>query len=156
MTADIRLLRWPEQEREDYERLAQALERVRRIAAASRGEIVVPAYNGPEEPTNLDRVRALYAQRRHRDSAAGPDGDLFADPAWDLLLALFIAREEGRWLTEADACAATCVAPAAALRWLGVLGARGLVMFGRNHGRGQPAMLTHEGHALVIRCVGAM
>ena len=33
MTADIRLLRWPERDREEYERLVSALERVRASAA---------------------------------------------------------------------------------------------------------------------------
>ena len=33
MSADIRLLRWPDRDRDDYERLAAALERVRTIAA---------------------------------------------------------------------------------------------------------------------------
>jgi hypothetical protein len=34
MTAEIRLLRWPEQDRDDYERLVAAIERVRRAAAS--------------------------------------------------------------------------------------------------------------------------
>ena len=36
----------------------------------------------------------LYSDRRRRDEYF-PRG-LFGEPAWDLLLALFIAREEGR------------------------------------------------------------
>ena len=36
----------------------------------------------------------LYAERRRRD-AMFPDG-LFGEPAWDLLLALFTAREKGQ------------------------------------------------------------
>ena len=36
----------------------------------------------------------LYAERRSRD-ALFPDG-LFGEPAWDLLLALFTAREKGQ------------------------------------------------------------
>ena len=36
----------------------------------------------------------LYAERRRRD-ALFPDG-LFGEPAWDLLLAMFTAREKGQ------------------------------------------------------------
>lgn len=36
----------------------------------------------------------LYGERRRRDSLF-PDG-LFGEPAWDLMLALFMARENGR------------------------------------------------------------
>ncbi|WP_267394662.1 MULTISPECIES: hypothetical protein [unclassified Sphingomonas] len=155
MTADIRLMRWPERDRDDYQRLAAALEQVRLSAAQGRGELVAPQFAGPEEPSDLDRARALFAQRRARDAAAGQDADLFSDPAWDILLALFIAHAEGRSLADTDACATACVAPAAALRWLDVLGVRGLASF-RAGNLGRRAMLTAAGHELVVRCIGEM
>lgn len=44
-----------------------------------------------------DHARAwadrLYAERRRRDALF--PGDLFGEPAWDLLLAMFTAREKG-------------------------------------------------------------
>jgi hypothetical protein len=152
MTADIRLLRWPERDRDDYQRLAAALAQLRLAAAQARGELVAPQFAGPEEPSDLERARALFAQRRARDAAAGPDADLFSDPAWDILLALFIAHGEGHSLADADACAAACVAPASALRWLDVLGTRGLARFHTGN-LGRRAMLTPRGHALVVRCI---
>ena len=57
MSADIRLLRWPERDREDYERLVAAIERVRSVAARSRGEIVATVLTGPEEPDDVERAR---------------------------------------------------------------------------------------------------
>lgn len=43
----------------------------------------------------------LYAQRRARDAFF--PSDLFGEPAWDLLLALFMALQEGRELSAAEA-----------------------------------------------------
>lgn len=40
------------------------------------------------------RAERLYAERRRRDTLFPPD--LFGEPAWDLLLALFIARDKGK------------------------------------------------------------
>jgi hypothetical protein len=45
----------------------------------------------------LDEARSLFRQRRTRD-ALFPTG-LFGEPAWDLLLTLYIARCEGRCLS---------------------------------------------------------
>lgn len=49
----------------------------------------------------------LYDERRRRDEYF-PQG-LFGEPAWDMLLALFIAREEGREMGIAEACEASGV-----------------------------------------------
>jgi hypothetical protein len=51
----------------------------------------------------------LYTERRKRD-AHFPSG-LFGEPAWDLLLALFVAREDGRVLGLDEAYAAAQVDP---------------------------------------------
>jgi len=50
----------------------------------------------PSEERARARARAerLYAERRRRDDLF-PDG-LFGEPAWDLLLAMFVARERGQ------------------------------------------------------------
>ena len=43
----------------------------------------------------------LYDERRRRDQYFPPG--MFGEPAWDMMLALFIAREEGRELTFGEA-----------------------------------------------------
>lgn len=53
----------------------------------------------------------LLLERRKRDALF--PADLFGEPAWDLLLALFIARDEDRSMTVAEAYGAAGVAPAA-------------------------------------------
>lgn len=55
------------------------------------------------------------------------NGDLFADPAWDILLDLFVARAEGRLISTSSACIGACVASTTGLRWLRTLEAEGLV-----------------------------
>lgn len=153
MTADIRLLRWPERDRDDYERLASALERVRRVARQARGEIVAVVPTGPEEPSDVERARVLLSQRRARDAAAGPLAELFGEPAWDLLLATFIAYEEGRELRLGEFARDNAIRPLVAARWLAVLGERG--MMHPSDGEDEPRLsLTAAGMALVLRCVG--
>lgn len=153
MTADIRLLRWPERDREDYERLAGALERIRAAAARGRGEIVATLPVGPEEPSDAERARALLAQRRSRDAGAGSLADLFGEPGWDILLTLFIAYEDERVLVMDALSEAVPLRPAVLERWLTVLKARGLIRSIRM-GSGAPQMsLTDDGLALVLRCM---
>lgn len=153
MSADVRLLRWPDHDREDYERLAEALARVRAVAARTQGELVATVPAAPEEPSDLDRARMLYAQRRARDLAAGDDADLFGDLAWDIMLVLFIANEEER---EVDGDAVSTLAltlPDTVERWLTVLGGRGLLSRQADRGRESPVRLTDRGLAFMLRCL---
>ncbi len=47
------------------------------------------------------------------------DGELFADPAWDMLLDLTAARVEARRVSVTSLCIASGVPPTTALRWIG-------------------------------------
>jgi DNA-binding MarR family transcriptional regulator len=67
----------------------------------------------------------LYQDRRRR-AEYFPAG-LFGEPAWDLMLALFVAREEGRRLSIAEAYEAAAVKPAAGRRLLAKMEQVGLV-----------------------------
>ena len=67
----------------------------------------------------------LYLERRKRDEHF--PGGLFGEPAWDLLLALFIAREEGRELNLEQACRAAGVGKGAGRALIGRMEAAGLV-----------------------------
>lgn len=50
--------------------------------------------NGDHDPLR-EHAAKLYVQRRERDMAFSPDEDLFGEPAWDLMLDLFV-RPLGR------------------------------------------------------------
>jgi DNA-binding MarR family transcriptional regulator len=70
-------------------------------------------------------ARRLYRERRARDLLLGTA--LFGEPAWDMLLELYIAKAEGRRVTTMSACMASGVPPTTALRWLMKLDEAGLV-----------------------------
>ncbi|MBX3595798.1 winged helix DNA-binding protein [Sphingomonas sp.] len=72
-------------------------------------------------------VRAAIRVRRLRDQYFA--ADLFADPAWDMLLDLYAARIEGRRVSVSSLCIAAAVPPTTALRWIGTMHDAGL--FGR-------------------------
>lgn len=69
-------------------------------------------------------VRAAILARRVRDNSF-PSG-LFGEPAWDILLDLFLACLEGRRLTAAEVCIAAFVPRTTALRWVDHLCKEGL------------------------------
>ena len=69
-------------------------------------------------------VRRIIRQRGLR--ARFFDGDLFADPAWDMLLDLTAARAEHARVSVTSLCIASGVPPTTALRWIGQLTDAGL------------------------------
>lgn len=66
----------------------------------------------------------LTSRRKMEQFFAG----LFADPARDMLLDLFVAAEEGRELSVTSCCIAAMVPPTTALRWLALLKQQGMVL----------------------------
>lgn len=96
-----------------------------------------------QSPATL--ARAVLQARRKRE-ALFPD--LFADPAWDVLLDLFVAAEEGHELSVTSACVGASVPATTALRSITLLERRGLVVR-RPHptdGRGILLSLSDEAH----------
>ncbi|WP_395391131.1 MarR family transcriptional regulator [Novosphingobium sp. BL-8A] len=69
-------------------------------------------------------VRKILRQRELR--ARFIEGDLFADPAWDMLLDLAAARGEGKQVSVTSLCIAAAVPPTTALRWIGQMVEGGL------------------------------
>jgi len=69
-------------------------------------------------------VRRIVRQRQLR--ARFFDDDLFADPAWDMLLDLSAARAEHARVSVSSLCIASGVLPTTALRWIGQMSEAGL------------------------------
>ncbi|WP_340589430.1 winged helix DNA-binding protein [Erythrobacter alti] len=69
-------------------------------------------------------VRQIIQQRAAR--AKFLDADLFADPAWDMLLDLTAARVEHQRVSVTSLCIASGVPPTTALRWIGQMVHAGL------------------------------
>ena len=70
-------------------------------------------------------VRRIIRQRQMR--ARFFDGELFADPAWDMLLDLTAARVEHSRVSVTSLCIASGVPPTTALRWIGQMTEVGLL-----------------------------
>ncbi|GMM93225.1 MarR family transcriptional regulator [Qipengyuania sp. MTN3-11] len=67
----------------------------------------------------LPEPRLVKTMLRHRAMRAEFfDGDLFADPAWDILLDLTAARAEHRRVSVTSLCIAASVPATTALRWI--------------------------------------
>lgn len=72
-------------------------------------------------------ARQAYQHRRSRNLIFGND-DLFGEPAWDILLDLFIAAKERRRISVTSACIGAAVPPTTALRWIAILESQQLLV----------------------------
>jgi len=91
-------------------------------AGGDAGDRLVRATRPPLPDPRL--VRKIIRQRQLR--ARFFDGELFADPAWDMLLDLTAARAEHNRVSVTSLCIASGVPPTTALRWIGQLTDAGL------------------------------
>lgn len=71
-------------------------------------------------------LRTIIKARRMR--AEYFDADMFADPAWDILLDLMLARIEGSTESISSLCIAAAVPMTTAMRWIRELIARGVLI----------------------------
>ena len=113
-------------------RLAMLSEAMGQIASilASLPEEEALAAGGPEDgdrqaESQIDagQILAMIRARRLRDDYF--KGGLFADPAWDMLLDLMVARLERKRVAVSSLCIAAAVPPTTALRWIKALTERG-------------------------------
>jgi len=118
---------------EEVARIADTLARLTRNEGGElRGGVRDPGdggYRGPPDAgggpeTTAQEIRAAIRSRRLR--AQFFQGELFADPAWDMLLDLFAAELERRRVSVSSLCIAAAVPPTTALRWIGTLHDAGL------------------------------
>lgn len=120
---------------EQVSQLAQQLERFG--GAEDRGTRVESpligfAAQNPGETALLQKaplpdarmLRRILRQRQMRSRYFA--GDIFADPAWDMLLDLTAARVEGKQVSVTSLCIASCVPPTTAMRWIGQMIEAGL------------------------------
>lgn len=77
-------------------------------------------------PVTEQELRLMLRARRNR--ARFFDGDLFADPAWDMLLELYAAELGQRRLAVTSLCIGSGVPATTALRWIRTLENKGLLV----------------------------
>lgn len=84
---------------------------------------------GEIAPTSFPTGRARYVRRRIRQRRMREHhfaSDLFADPAWDMMLDLYAAHYERRTVSVSSLCIAAAVPATTALRWIKTLTDEGL------------------------------
>ena len=104
------------------EQLAQRIAGIEALLAHADDPTTALDYSDEALATVAARV---YRSRQRR--ARHFDPTMFADPAWDMLLDLFIARVRGKQERTISLCIASEVPATTALRWIGVLDEHGLV-----------------------------
>ena len=100
--------------------------RLRDVAASPAGEAITRP-TPRSERRYLALARQAYALRRKRAGIFG-NPELFGEPAWDILLDLYIAHAEAKPVSVSSACIGSAAPATTGLRWLGVLADEGLVV----------------------------
>ncbi len=80
-----------------------------------------------QRASNADAAKQVYAQRRRRAALFG-NQELFGEPAWDILLDLYIAHAAEKPVSVSSACIGSASPPTTGLRWLGVLAENDLIL----------------------------
>lgn len=138
--------------------LLEIAERLREasMAGASSSRPTAARQESGAQSSLLALARKLYALRRKRAAIFG-HADLFGEPAWDILLDLYIAHGEGKPVSVSSACIGSAAPSTTGLRWLGVLVDVGLVL--REHDpadqRRVLVRLSDEGKAAMERFLAA-
>lgn len=85
-------------------------------AVAGKLHSAPPANDGAERDIPAEMVRYVIQSRRLRNRYF--DKELFADPAWDMMLDLFYAEIAQLRVSVSSLCIASGVPPTTALRWI--------------------------------------
>jgi hypothetical protein len=135
----VTMLRLTEQVAQIAQRLEQMDQRGRTAdGGAFRFESPNPSFNGANDDASRELVRKprpplpdprLVRQiiRQRQTRARFFAADLFADPAWDILLDLTAARAEHLRVSVTSLCIASGVPPTTALRWINQMVESGLL-----------------------------
>ena len=95
---------------------------------SSSGETKEGPRKLPEQ--NLTAIaERVYRVRRRRDAlmTARFGGEIFSDPAWDIILDLYIHNSKNQDVSVTSVCSASMVPITTALRYITVLSERGLI-----------------------------
>lgn len=111
---------------EEVSRIASTLARLSTGPATAPQPVMHPAHGDDLPPLSADTVRSVIRARRLR-SRYFPE-ELFADPAWDMLLDLLQAEISHLRVPVSSLCIAAAVPATTALRWLKTLANQGLFL----------------------------
>ena len=109
----------------DRSRLAEATSAFRFPTAGGAGDRLIPPRGGEPKMPPASLLRKVIRQRSLR--ARYFPRELFADPAWDMLLDLSVARAEQVSVSVTSLSIASGAAPTTALRWIAQMTEAGLL-----------------------------
>lgn len=143
--------------RDDLRRIAEQL-----LVIAGDDETADPDRDGRAngeslihtDPDVLARLAvAMYRARQAR--SRNLPSNLFGEPAWDILLDLFIAKSRGRRVSVTSVCIASQVPATTALRWIGLLQSEGIIVRDNDNDDRRRAFLrlSESGEKAVARCL---
>jgi len=90
----------------------------------SGGQMASPPPSQDDEAKRisfLELAKQTYAERRKRDSVLG-SAHLLGEPAWDILLDLYIAQAQAHEVSVSSACIGSAVPPTTGHCWEAALG----------------------------------
>jgi DNA-binding MarR family transcriptional regulator len=104
----------------------------------------------------LTSAKRLLRERRLRERMF--EGTEFGEPAWDILLNLYIAHHEGKLVSVSSLCAAAVVPATTALRWISTMEAQGHLRRHRDpiHKRRMFMSLSEEALSAMDRYLAAL
>ena len=130
---------------------------------ASYEQGLILSSSGPAESASVPPSRQAmrsWAQQEYRCRRARAkvfDGGLFREPAWDMLLSLFIAHLDKSSVRVMTVCNLAQVPPTTALRWLGELESQELVTRSADgDARASNVALSKRGVAMMTEYTAAM
>lgn len=106
----------------------------------------------PPRQSLVEAAETMYRFRRRREElmTARFGNDIFADPAWDIILDLYIHNSKNMDVSVTNTCAAAMVPITTALRYITVLSDRGLVERTKNPKDGRSYLLRLSSEAIQI------
>lgn len=99
-----------------------------------------------ERIANATRARRIISERRRRERTLG--SELFADPAWDMLLDLYAAHHERRNVSVSSLCIAAAVPATTALRWIKTMTDKGMLWRAADANDGRRIYISLADHVL--------
>jgi hypothetical protein len=107
------------------EQLATSL--VRAIGRQNADVRQVSRRDATVDHVDTTHVASTYLEMRRRRDIVCNEQDYFADPAWDILIDLFIARGLGKRVSVSSACIGSAVPATTALRYIKAMTDRELI-----------------------------
>lgn len=133
--------------------LQELVQRVSELEARMVEAARAPSSLGISDDKLATLAGAIYRMRQHRQAYF--DSALFAEPAWDMMLDLFINKVRGARVSTTSLCLAAGVPHATGIRWIRTLREHALLRRYRapDDGRLMLIEITPKGYQLMRRCL---